>query len=367
LLFLTVILIPLLAGVVTGASEVETNSGTEFPSPELRLDYAGDLSEWLGERAATKNLAIRVDSWIDRNIFRERPSAGAESPRVTYGLSGVMFISDAFNEACNPHILTDDLIDRIHRLEQVIHDSGRDFHLLVSPDKSTILTSYLPEQFPLRSCFEEYNSDFWARLRGADIQGFIDLNAALTDARDTRRELLFKRRDTHWDDAGAVVASEALVNSVVPGLWDESAVTLNGLAEYFGDLNVLAGEALVDTAPSYSVTRPGVVQTSVILIDQLEHGRNRQVIHQAQASELIPGRTLILGDSFSESAEPFFAPYFEDLTLMRLVDFSVPRFIELIASADRIIFWSVERTFPYRVAFDWGATEFINDLETSLS
>lgn len=366
-LVLCVLMAPLLVGVATGPAELQTNSGYEFPVPRLSFDYPGELAEWLGEKASLKDVAIRVDAWIDSVFFRERPAVGSDSPRVTYGSSGVLFIADAFNEACSPHILTPDLTDRMHQLGEVITQSGREFRLVVSPDKSTILPEYLPEDFPLRGCFEDYNEEFWGALKSSDIASFVDLRTGLLNARSTRRELLYKKRDTHWDDSGAVVASGAVVNSLVPGIWEDSAVSFKGISEYFGDLNILSGETLVDTAPSYAVQRIGVESTSVIVIDDLEHGRNRRLINKSHESSLISGRTLIFGDSFSEAAEPFFTSYFEDLTLMRLVDFSAPRFIELIKNADRIVFWTVERTFPYRVAFDWGTPEFLDQLSQALS
>jgi hypothetical protein len=43
---------------------------------------------------------------------------------------------------------------------------------------------------------------------------------------------------------------------------------------------------------------------------------------------LIPGRTLIFGDSFTEAAQPFFLSYFADVTLMRFNDFSAEKYIE---------------------------------------
>jgi hypothetical protein len=81
---------------------------------------------------------------------------------------------------------------------------------------------------------------------------------------------------------------------------------------------------------------------------------------------LIPGRTLIFGDSFAEAAQPFFLSYFADVTLMRFNDFSAEKYIELIQAADRVLFWSVERSFSYRVAYDWGTENFLSALANAL-
>ena len=360
---------PLLAGTMLNNESLETNSGVTFPSPRLSLDFPAELSEWLGENAAFKPQAIRLDGWIDRRLFKETPSAGSASPRVEYGSSGVMFIVDAFNEACSPHVNTADLVKQVSGLGNVIRDSGRDFWFVVSPDKSSILQEFLPEAHPLFSCFMAYNTDLWRQLASSDIPGFIDLRAELFDARVERRELLYKKRDTHWDDAGAAVASRAVVEAISPGIWNDDHLEFTGVTEYSGDLNTLAGETEIDTSPNYYLGRPGVeaVLTEGLPGEGMDGTRNYRTVHTSSEVPLIPGRTLIFGDSFSEIAERFFVTFFEDVSVMRLAEFNNQNYLDLIRSADRVIVWSVERSLPYRVAYDWGRVEFADLLEQYLA
>jgi len=363
---LALLLLPLGLGIRFGKSEIATNSGVAAPPLSLSVGYPGELATWIGEHATSKSVAIRADKWIDEQVYGEIPSAGSSSPRVLDGKSGVMFIADAFNEACRPHIETTDLVSQMEALEQVVRSSGRDFHLAISPDKSTVLQEFLPDSFDLQRCFTDYNDDFWNQLESSEISGWIDLRSPLVTARQQSRDLLFKKRDTHWDDAGALVATKAIVEELGEGIWEESDISYLGLGEYFGDLNVLSGETLVDEAPNYSIVRAGVSQENVVLVDDIEHGRNRRITNSSGLSELISGRTVVFGDSFSEVAEKFFVSFFEDVTLMRLVDFSVDGYVKLIDESDRVVFWSVERTFPYRVAFDWGTDEFIRAVENGV-
>ena len=360
------LLAPLISGFFVDGTRLETNSRVGFPRPELNFNWFGRMSSSLAESVPLKQQAIRVDGQIDRFFFRETASVGSTSPRVIYGTASTLFISDAMNEACNPHIQTVQLIDRMKKLAQVITDSGREFRLIVSPDKSSILRDYLPIKYALKECFEAHNDEFWKQLPEAEVSGFINLHSELLSARNSRREILFKRRDTHWDDSGAATASRAVVDSFRSKLWENSLLNFTGLAEYSGDLNVLSGESFSDQAPTYSHARADVKQVSVQLIDDSEHGRNRREKRTSTSSYLIPGRTLVLGDSFSEAAESFYTNYFEDITFMRLNDFSMYSFLNLIANSDRVIFWSVERSFPYRVAYDWGTNDFITALGESL-
>ena len=361
-----IIFLPVVFGPFKGWTAIRTNTSQVSVEPRFSFAYLGDLASWLGDRVTLKDQAIRVDSKIDRVIFKESASAGSVSPRVLEGEAGVAFIADAFNEACNPHLQTSDLIPRMTSLSQVIVDSGREFRLIVSPDKSSILADYLPSNFDLKSCFESYNEDFWNQLSSSDISGFVDLRSELNAQRIYRREILYKKRDTHWDNAGGAMASKAVVNSISLGLWEEDLLKFSGLLSEGGDLDLLLGSPFIDSVPSYSLTRADVSQVSSEAIDQSDHGRNLRVINTSTDSFLIPGRTLIFGDSFSEAAQPFFLSYFADVTLMRLDNFSLDKYVDLIKEADRVLFWSVERSFPYRVAYDWGTENFLKSLANAL-
>ena len=361
-----VLFIPLALGPFAGLTVLQTNSGVERPSPSLNFNYLGKLSTWLAERAAFKDLAIRFDGQIDRLIFRESASAGSASPRVIEGRGGVAFIVDAFSEACNPHIQTGLLVNQMKLLSQVIAKSGREFRLVVSPDKSSILRDFLPVNFALKNCFDSYNRDFWEKLERGGISGFVNLHSELLNARVKRREILFRSRDTHWDSAGAAMAAKTVVNSLVPDTWEDNLFKFSGLVELSGDLDALTGKTIIDTAPTYTLVRRDVIQVASDAIDQIDQSPNRRIQHTSKSSFLIPGRTLILGDSFSEAAAPFFLSYFEDVTLMRLSEFSSDKFITLIRKANNVLFWSVERSFPYRVAYDWGTDVFIDALRESL-
>ena len=361
-----IIFLPVVFGPFRGWTDIKTNTSHVSVEPRFSFAYLGDLASWLGDRVTLKDQAIRVDSKIDRAIFNESASAGSVSPRVLEGEGGVAFIADAFNESCNPHIQTDGLVRQMTSLSQVIVDSGREFRLIVSPDKSSILADYLPSNFDLKSCFESYNEDFWNQLSSSDISGFVDLRSELNAQRIYRREILYKKRDTHWDNAGGAMASKAVVNSISLGLWEEDLLKFSGLLSEGGDLDLLLGSPFIDSVPSYSLTRADVSQVSSEAIDQSDHGRNLRVINTSTDSFLIPGRTLIFGDSFSEAAQPFFLSYFADVTLMRLDNFSLDKYVDLIKEADRVLFWSVERSFPYRVAYDWGTENFLKSLANAL-
>jgi alginate O-acetyltransferase complex protein AlgJ len=237
---------------------------------------------------------------------------------------------------------------------------------MVAPDKSSVHPELMPADLERRDCFEAYSTALWDGLSAADIPGFIDLRSTLRQQSATSREPLYLRKDSHWDSAGSLAAVEAAVEAFSPGLWDDDEVEYGGLGEYTGDLTGLLGNPEVDQAPMYSVVRPDVTQVSMEVIDDIEGGFNRRWINSAPEGRLIPGRTLMFLDSYGLVAIPQFVPFFEDITVMRLVDFDPDRYVDLIGDADRVWFMTVERSASYRLEIEVGSTAFLDQLESGL-
>ena len=94
-----------------------------------------------------------------------------------------------------------------------------------------------------------------------------------------------------------------------------------GEDRYIGDLTILRGESTKDTRP-------------------------RRSIRRAAGARRVPGRTLLVGDSFREAVLPYLRLYFSDLRESGWEGQTSAPLERAIAGADTVIFESVERVFP---------------------
>lgn len=326
-----------------------------------------EFGAYLDDRLPLRQSAIRADAWSDRHLFGEDPAfGGGSSPRVISGSDGFLFLADAVDNACAPHAPPTSTAKNLARFASIIEESGRDVVTMVAPDKSSVHTERLPADMERRDCFEQYTTSLWSELTNAGIPGFVDLRTLLRERSSATREPLYLRMDSHWDSAGSLVAVEAAIDSFAPGLWNDDEIGYDGLAEYTGDLTGLLGNPEADQAPLYVVERTDVMQSSMEVIDDLEGGFNRRWINDAPNGRLVPGRTLMFLDSFGLGAVGQFVPFFEDITIVRLVDFDPDRYVELIGQADRVWLMTVERSASYRLEFEVGSAEFLDQLESAL-
>lgn len=359
---------PALAFVFTGpGSPIENRAPAKFSGFRDGWRSLRSFAAYLNDRLPLRQEAVRTDAWIDEHVFREDPAfGGASSPRVIRGKDGFLFLADAIDSACQPQAPVEETAANIKRLATIVSSSGRGMLAMIAPDKSSVHPELLPEGFARKSLFDDNSDRLWNSLSSAGIPGYIDLRDALRTASARSREPLYFRKDSHWDSAGSLVMVRLVVDRWAPNLWSDAEVHYRGLETYTGDLTRLQGRPQSDQAPLYTIIRPDVTLQTVTVIDTIEGGFNRRFLSTSPPGRLIRGHTLLLLDSFGLAALPQIVPYFEDLTVMRLIDFSLDRYTSLIAEADRVWLLTVERSTSYRLHFEIGSEEFLETLPTRL-
>jgi hypothetical protein len=119
------------------------------------------------------------------------------------------------------------------------------------------------------------------------------------------------------------------------------------LARVGGGVRVQASE-VVDPGP---VDYTGDLTT---LLGSREPDRaQRREIRRRRGAQRVPGRTLLVKDSYGDVALPQLAPYFAQLDAIDWVGSSPSAIADAVARSRTVIFETVEREFDYR-AFALG-------------
>jgi alginate O-acetyltransferase complex protein AlgJ len=227
-----------------------------------------------------------------------QPSARATPPKligdvspVADGNDGWLYLQHDFDHACHEFTPLPRAMAQWLGFMKLIRASGRRVVLVVPADKSTIYPEHVRPDTPELACSRPGKARLWAAIDSptARQSGIIGLRGALRAAKAANPGLIYYRKDSHWNPIGALT----LVRSVVPALDP--------------DVPVLAGEA-VDTGPA---PHTGDL-TALIGAPQTETAPTR-AIRRAAGAPVIGGRSLLIGDSFSDAASPLLAPYFADL------------------------------------------------------
>ena len=320
---------------------VENRPATDFSELSVSWDGFSTLSKFIGDRIPLRSRAIKSDGWIDQHVFNENPAFGGGAvPRIIHGKDGYLFLNDDFGMACQSADVVPQLVTSIGKLVEVINQSGRQAIYTVAPNKTTLHRELLPDDQSSMDCLNQYSDGLWQGLSAANIDGYVDLKSAMSDAMDQTREPLFLRKDSHWDSAGNAAAAKAVINTLQPGLWDDSALQYKGLIDYIGDLTYLEGNPVVDQTPLYEVVRPEITAGTPEIWDNGDLTQiYRRYTNTGPEGSLITAKTVILVDSFGVHAIGNIIPYFTDITFVHFDVLPPVDLVNLIAKSE--IFWSM--------------------------
>jgi hypothetical protein len=238
--------------------------------------------------------------------------------------------------------------------------AGARLILVPSPDKSSLYADRLVGPLerkweagePARRLVRE-----WYRSGGMPER--VDTWSLFERVQAATPTLLYEKTGSHHSSFGSMVLARAMVDAVDPTLWEDGAVTHTATLVYQSDLNGLAGYmGRTESWERFEVVRPGVELVRYIRDGEVAPGQDRpppgqhaadmrpaRFINRSAGAGLIPGRTLIVHDSFVASyLRPTLRQFYEDVTFIHSNDLRGPDFQEALGDFDLVYLQCVERS-----------------------
>jgi alginate O-acetyltransferase complex protein AlgJ len=329
-LFVVVISLPLaanLAGVDGADPGAENRDLATFPKISRSWSsiarFGDGLSLWFEDHFGFRSTLVR---WYgESRLFLLHVSPAST---VVKGRNGWLFYGDdkSIEDYANSEPISAEGIANwraaVTRASGWLQGRGIAYVFTIAPDKYVIYPEEMPASLARISAMSRTDQVYQA-LRDADVNA-LDLRPALLDAK--ARERIYQRTDTHWNDRGALVAYQQIVNAVrarvpaTPPPWacadfepvarDVEALDLAGM---IGLKRVLREEdlALVPKRPRLArVVEPAGAEPTA------EEGR---LVTEIPASRL--PRAVIFRDSFASRLVPFLSEHFSRAVYLWQNDF----------------------------------------------
>lgn len=269
---------------------IENRAKTELPSVDLLAfvdsDFYAAVDDYANEQIPFREKLIRTDALIDRSVWNESPS-----PAVALGSDGWMFLRESWELGCRRAADPSATIDELIAVARVVEASGRDFALVVPPNKATMYPERLGSFRERARCLDENRNVTMAAIRRGLGADFIDMERILR-IETTAAKDFYHPDDTHWTSEAAALMVEHLVEHFQPGLWEPKAVKAETV-ETEGDLTRLIGLPSSARRKRFTVQRPDVTATR---LDDASRSPWEWVLDGS--AEKLPQTTLIVHDSF---------------------------------------------------------------------
>ena len=222
---------------------------------------------------------------------------------------------------------------------------GEKYVFVIAPDKHTIYPEYLPE-WVVKSGKPSKLDQLLAHMRAHSTVEVLDLRPALIAAKKSGATYL--QTDTHWNDFGAFIAYQQLVQSLqgqLPGMkplaldaFDRKSLVCRG-----GDLAVCLGQQdeIQETQAVLFAPRQPLTPLTQIHAGSMggETGTGAVITRNPDAV----GKAVLFRDSFAEAWLPFLGHHFRETIYLRQTGWDKP-FLER-EKPDVVIDEMVERLF----------------------
>jgi hypothetical protein len=330
----------LLAGV--HATQVENRAPRKLPQLSvaglLDASWPSGVDGYLVDHLAPRPYAIRLRGeayWL---------SGGTGNPMVVRGRDDWLFFRGELEPPCR--FSGAEAGAKLEAGAEALEAAGIDFRFVLIPDKHSVYPDKLRPDSPFgRTCEDAGRPDFDAAVSGTAGR-VIDARPALVAARQEpgTPDLYFKQ-DTHWTPTGAAIAIGELIRSLDPTLWSDADVVVHGNQSRVMDTAALMGVRRVAVTPRVEI-RPDIEQhrSDVDIPVAVQNARAVFRITTSGPQRTLPGRTLIVYDSFFGIDSRLVAPYFSETTWVHVNDLvSHPELARLLGPFDRVIVERIER------------------------
>ncbi|MBX3193607.1 MAG: hypothetical protein R2717_03240 [Schumannella sp.] len=329
--------------LIPGSAANENRAVTAFPDLSRTGLATGrdfrDIDDALVDRLRVKGVVVSAigDTLIDAGL--------SPTSRVFRGPSGEPFFSGELMGACL-HRARMPGIDAYSRAVVSYFDYyGIDFLWAIAPDKSSVVREEIgPRADLLMACSDANRAQLEAAAAGPDSPLLVAWDELIAEP-----ERVYFYGDLHWNPHGGAVFAELLLDRLGeegiarPGVFDPSAIERTKLYNPVGGLFFFMGSDRPEPTTLLATRRDGVTTTYSV-----EAAPNGQLTERWQSTGpgLIPGRTLVLHDSFWFYNKDVIAPYFADVTAVHLLSIGDPGALALIDGYDLVIVQQVQHAVP---------------------
>lgn len=339
--FLLMCLWPLVGMAITGPSAPAANEILSAPPSVTKAGafnpaFLNETSDYFADHFASRQELITLNAKLEAALFGE---SAEES--VILGKDGWLFYKSTLDDYQGQNQLSDREIWSAARCLALIQEyaQAQDMRFLftVAPNKNTLYPAYMPERF-VRTDAPGNAERLYDALRRADV-AFADLHAAFL-AED---RILYHRLDSHWNNLGAALAHDTLLDALENDsarLYAPEAYTavLNHDADLYRMLYPAGTEKDVQYDPDPALR---------FSYDQPIRSAEDQLIRTSCDGQ--SGSLLMFRDSFGNALHPFMAESFGSACFSRAMPYDLSLLDRekadtlVIEIAERNIGWLAQR------------------------
>ena len=285
----------------------------------------------------------------DKNQFLGQDGQLHDSAGWTVrGRRGTVYLGEEFDSACyHGGTKLEQAMGRLARFARLIENSGRRVVFTVPPGKSAVNKRDLPRRLPHGACDADGLAAQDRVLDTFTDRNYLPMRSRLKALAD-RRAQAYWDLDSHWTTVGSTRWGQSLAKALDPRVARLQRYRA-GTRTHVPDIAFLIGQQDVyETAPArLTKTRVRVSPARGSVAYDVETLTGYDLSWQTSpVSRTWPGRTLLLGDSFTYVGMESLMPLFQHGRFMWIGHTGTDAMIQAVIESDTVVVEVVQRYVP---------------------
>lgn len=337
ILFFAICLCPSLGMLVTKQeTSSENRQLSEFPSPKteegkINVEWLSQAGDYFQEHFAFRNELVTGNALIHGRLLETSTADG-----VIQGKNGWLYYKDSLDDYLGQDLLSDrSLFNIAHMLsmtQQALEEKGVNFLFTIAPNKNSLYGDNMPyyDKLKVSGQTNRENLEDWLKTEKV---AYADLYQALME----EDEVLYHARDSHWNNKGAALAADVLMDALGKDHDSYEGESYTVRRDYTGDLDTML-YPLASTADDEIYYDK---ETTYATVEEIQSNFDPRITTVNPVKE---GSLVMYRDSFGNALLPYMADAYANAYFSRGIPYQLMD-VET-HSADTVIIERAERFLP---------------------
>lgn len=310
----------------------ENKKLSEMPSlydDGVNVDYLSDLGGYFEDHFAFRNAMVNADSLIQSGVFDV-----SNMSTVVKGKNGWLYYTDTLNDYLGKNTMSERGIYNVaHNLsivEEYVEGNGADFIVTIAPNKNSLYGENMPYYYSKKASDKKNINSLSPLLKSSNIN-YTDLFTLF----ENQSETLYLKRDSHWNNKGAMLAYNELMDDLGRDHDDYSTTESLRTKTEYGDLNKMLYPLSAQPEWNYYYQKNYTYK----YITETESVEDAWIETESKNGS---GKLLMFRDSFGNTLLPFFAEEFEKAYFSKTTPYSIEDYMSEY-NPDCVVIEKVER------------------------
>lgn len=337
ILFFAICLCPSLGMLVTKQeTSSENRQLSEFPSPKteegkINVEWLSQAGDYFQEHFAFRNELVTGNALLHGRFLETSTADG-----VIQGKNGWLYYKDSLDDYLGQDLLSDrSLFNIAHMLsmtQQALEEKGVNFLFTIAPNKNSLYGDNMPYYDKLKVSDQTNRENLEGWLKTEKV-AYADLYQALME----EDEVLYHARDSHWNNKGAALAADVLMDALGKDHDSYEGESYTVRRDYTGDLDTML-YPLASTADDEIYYDK---ETTYATVEEIQSNFDPRITTVNPVKE---GSLVMYRDSFGNALLPYMADAYANAYFSRGIPYQLMD-VET-HSADTVIIERAERFLP---------------------